>query len=176
MVSSRYLSYLLRHHPEEKGLKLDKYGWCNVNQLLVALNMTQDELDDIVDNNTRYVYNDDKTCIKAAHGHSVNVSYDEVKALPPEHLYHGTSRKFLESIKKNGLQKMSRDAIHLSISKEVAKNVALRHTNHNMLYVMIFELDIKSMLKDGYNFYKSEDGVWLVQQDIPYKYLKEVHL
>ena len=30
MVDSRYLSYLLRHHPEDKGLKLDNHGWCKV--------------------------------------------------------------------------------------------------------------------------------------------------
>lgn len=174
MIDSRYLSYLLRHHPEEKGLNLDKYGWCKVDDLLEALDIYQDELDDIVNNNTRYIYSDDKQYIKAAHGHSINISYEKNKATPPEKLYHGTSKKFLDDIKKKGLKRMTRDAIHLSISKEVAKKIGLRHTGGNMLYLIIFELDTKAMLKDGFEFYKSEDGVWLVQQDIPYKYLKIV--
>lgn len=171
MIDSRYLAYLLRHHPEKENLKLDKYGWCEVDKLLAALNITISELDDIVENNTRFIYDEKKEHIKAAHGHSINVSYDKNRAIPPKKLYHGTSKQFLESIKKQGLRKMTRDAIHLSISKEVARDIALRHTGHNMLYVLIFELDTDKMLKDGYEFYKSEDGVWLVQKDIPYKYL-----
>ena len=172
MLNSRYLSYLLRHHPEAKGLKLDKSGWCKVADLISALNISESELDDVVNNNTRFIYSKDKEYIKAAHGHSIDVSYDKNKSFPPKILYHGTSKKFLESIRKKGLLKMNRAAIHLSESKELATEIALRHTGHNMLYVLIFEIDTSAMLKDDFDFYKSEDGVWLVTKDIPYKYLK----
>ena len=31
---SKYLSYILRHHPEEIGVDMDSKGWVNVEQLI----------------------------------------------------------------------------------------------------------------------------------------------
>ncbi|HDI2493566.1 TPA: RNA 2'-phosphotransferase [Acinetobacter baumannii] len=31
---SKYLSFILRHKPEEIGLTLDAEGWANINELL----------------------------------------------------------------------------------------------------------------------------------------------
>ncbi len=30
---SKYLSYLLRHHPEDVNCSIDEYGWVSVNDL-----------------------------------------------------------------------------------------------------------------------------------------------
>ena len=35
--ASRYLSYLLRHHPEAAGITLDAHGWADVDQLLAGM-------------------------------------------------------------------------------------------------------------------------------------------
>ena len=112
-LDSRYLSYLLRHHPEEAGLKLDKEGWCNVDDLLKALDIYESDLDEVVYNNTRFVYNENKTKIKAAHGHSIHVEYKNEKT-PPDILYHGTAKRLIEVITKKGLKKMTREAVHMS--------------------------------------------------------------
>lgn len=50
---SKKLSYVLRHKPQSIGLKLDKSGWANVNDILAKMGMTQTELDQVVaDNNS----------------------------------------------------------------------------------------------------------------------------
>jgi putative RNA 2'-phosphotransferase len=35
---SKYLSFILRHHPETIGLKLDADGWANVEELIKNAN------------------------------------------------------------------------------------------------------------------------------------------
>ena len=34
---SRYLSYILRHHPEAVGISLDEHGWANVEALIEGI-------------------------------------------------------------------------------------------------------------------------------------------
>ena len=43
---SKFLSYLLRHHPEYLNLKMDKAGWVSVDELLEKIN---DKLTPLVD-------------------------------------------------------------------------------------------------------------------------------
>ena len=73
----------------------------------------------------------------------VNLELKEV--VPPAILYHGTAFKNLESIKKEGIIKMSRQHVHLSADKETAINVA---TRHSVKYI-ILEIDTEAMLKEN---------------------------
>ena len=87
---------------------------------------------------------------------------------PPEVLYHGTVDRFLDSIKEKGLIKGKRQYIHLSKDVETARAVGSRRRGNPV----ILEVDSKMMKSDGFKFYCSENGVWLVQDPIPWKYLK----
>ena len=169
MLDSRYLSYLLRHHPEDAGLELDEFGWCNVQELLKALKISKAELEDCVLNNTRYIFSEDKRFIKASHGHSIPIKYTN-EAVPPEILYHGTAERFVPIIEKEGLKKMGREAVHMSEDYDQALEVGSRHSSGNLSKTYVFEIKAKEMYKDGYKFYKSEDGVWLTDY-VPPKYL-----
>lgn len=169
MLDSRYLAYILRHHPEEVGLTLDKEGWCKVQDLLKALKISIEELEDVVNNNTRYVFNNDKSKIKAAHGHSVKVEYKNEKT-PPEFLYHGTNKRLKDIIKKEGLKKMQRDAVHMSEFYNDARTVGSRHAGGSLAMTIVFKIHALEMYKAGYKFYKSEDGVWLTDH-VPGKYI-----
>ena len=59
---SIYISYLLRHHPEDISLDMDKNGWVSVEQLIRGINdsgkykITLEQLEQIVatDNKGRY--------------------------------------------------------------------------------------------------------------------------
>ena len=63
---------------------------------------------------------------------------------------------------------MERLYVHLSKDVETAKNVGKRHG-----LPVVLVIDTKAMLKDGYIFYYSNNGVWLCD-DIDYKYVKKV--
>ncbi|XZN14433.1 RNA 2'-phosphotransferase (plasmid) [Clostridium perfringens] len=172
---SRYISLILRHKPEVIGLKLDNKGWGNVKELLDGLNkqdnnVTMNDLERIVreDNKQRYSFNEDKTMIRANQGHSINVDL-ELKAIkPPKGLYHGTGRKYLDSILSKGIVKKTRQYVHLSDNLDTAVNVGLRHGE-----LVILLIDSERMHKDGIKFYLSENKVWLCDYIDP-KYISFV--
>lgn len=177
-----YISYILRHHPEDIGIKLDKHGYADVKELIQKINenpkykneLSEKRLQIIVDTNNkkRYSYNEDKTKIRAVQGHNKNIKVENIAklAVPPVVLYHGTSIDATKSIKKQGLVKMNRNAVHLSKDIETATSVGLRHAKtQNKLVVL--EIDCKNMYADGYKFYIAENGVWLTEE-VPSKYIK----
>ena len=90
---SKYISLILRHKPEVIGIQLDAHGWADVNALLAGISkkyfIDRDILEEIVrsDSKQRYVFNEDRTRIRASQGHSVQVDVELPVAEPPETLY-----------------------------------------------------------------------------------------
>lgn len=105
---SKYISLILRHKPEVIGIQLDAHGWADVNALLAGISkkyfIDRDILEEIVrsDSKQRYIFNEDRTRIRASQGHSVQVDVELPVAEPPETLYHGTARRFSASIEAPG--------------------------------------------------------------------------
>lgn len=170
---SVFISLILRHRPEVINISLDKYGYANVDELIKGVNnsgkkLTREILEDIVktDNKNRYSFNEDKTKIRANQGHSINVDVGLKMAIPPEILYHGTAEKSLDYILLDGIKKMNRLYVHLSDNLETAKKVGSRHGKPVVLII-----DAKKMVEDGYNFYLSDNKVWLTDF-VPKKYIK----
>ncbi|QHS61090.1 RNA 2'-phosphotransferase [Chitinophaga agri] len=170
---SKFLSLVLRHQPETIGITLDPNGWTDVQELLAKMNtrhyrITREQLQEVVDTNDkkRFAFNDDGTQIRASQGHSVEVSLGLPPATPPEYLYHGTVAKFLLSIRKDGLQKMSRQHLHLSRDRETAVNVGSRRGAP-----VILTIHTGQMHRDGFVFYLSDNGVWLTDS-VPASYIQ----
>lgn len=171
---SKLLSYVLRHHPEEVHIILDENGYAKVDDLIENINTYKDknitfaDLEEIVDNNNkkRFAFNDDKTLIRASQGHSINVDVELEKKIPPDILFHGTDRKFLDSINQKGLLPLSRLYVHLSSDIETAKNVGKRHGKD----LIVFSINTKKMHEDGIEFFISQNLVWLVK-NVDNKYL-----
>jgi len=86
---------------------------------------------------------------------------------PPKTLYHGTATKNVDAILVTGLEKRSRQHVHLSKDIETASKVGQRHGK-----VFIFEVDAGQMQADGFEFFISENGVWLTGS-VPIKYLRK---
>lgn len=169
---SRQLARVLRHKPALWGVKLDREGWCQVEDLLAgAVSHGQDfsaeELLEIVETNDkgRFTLSPDGLRIRAAQGHSVPVDLKLRTAVPPPVLYHGTVRKLLPAIRREGLRPMKRHAVHLSETKEAATAVGGRR---GVAVVLI--VDSYAMNRDGLRFQQAENGVWLVDA-VPIRYL-----
>lgn len=171
---SKFLSLILRHKPETINLSLDSEGYADIDQLITLINIhteytiTRPILDQIVatDSKKRYSYNDIKTKIRANQGHSIQVDLKLTAQTPPDILYHGTSKRFLQSILKEGLKPMSRQYVHLSSDSSTAAMVGKRHGGSPI----IFMIETKPLIDSGYKFYLSENNVWLTDY-IPAKYL-----
>jgi len=170
---SRYLSLLLRHSPEKANLKLDEYGWCFVKDLLKAIDMSKEDLDYIVLENDkqRFRYDKNQLRIKASQGHSLKVKDDFKRMTPPEILYHGTSKSSQKQIlKSGGLKKMRRNHVHLSSDISVATQVGMRYAKYQNNLV-IFRIPALQMHNMGYEFYLSENNVWLTEA-VPKQFLQ----
>ena len=173
--TSKFISLILRHKPETIGISLDEHGWADVQKLIDGINasgsdhLDMDILEEIVrtDEKQRYSFNEDHTLIRANQGHSIPVDVELKETMPPEILYHGTGEKYVSSIDKQGLLPKSRLYVHLSLDIETAKKVGSRHGKP-----VIYTVDCRKMMDDGYKFYLSANGVWLTKT-VPVRYLKK---
>lgn len=168
---SRFISLILRHKPETIGITLDAHGWADVNKLIKGVSnkypITMDILEEIVrtDEKQRYSFNEDHTKIRANQGHSVKVDLGLEPVEPPIRLCHGTGVKYRKSIDEIGIISKSRQYVHLSEDLFTAIEVGERHGNP-----IVYVVDAERMYKDGFKFYKSENGVWLTDK-VPVEYL-----
>ena len=162
---SRFLSYILRHHPEEEGLSMDEHGWVRVHELLAApgarrRHVTDFCLREIVEDNDkqRFEFSEDGLRIRARQGHSRPVESDWKEVPPPDRLYHGTAAHHLPSIRREGLQKRGRHHVHLSPDAATARGVGARHGSPAVLAIRAGD-----MRDAGHAFYLSGNGVWLTE-------------
>ncbi len=134
-----------------------------------SFDITPEMLDEIVrtDSKQRYAFNEDKSLIRANQGHSIPVDVELEEKEPPEFLWHGTGKKYVDSIDKQGLIPKSRLYVHLSVDDETAKKVGKRHGEP-----ILYHVKAKQMYNDGYKFYLSVNGVWLTAE-VPLKYLEK---
>ena len=147
---SKFISLILRHKPEVIGISLDEHGWANVDELLAGIRRTRpidtEMLEEIVrtDEKQRYTFNEDHTRIRANQGHSIQVDVELEEAEPPEYLFHGTGRKYVESIDQTGLIPKSRLYVHLSGDQETAVKVGKRHGEP-----VVYQVAAGAMARDG---------------------------
>ena len=167
--TSKFLSLILRHEPQQVGITLGEAGWVDVQELLEAVNrhgvkLTLDELKYVVDTNTkkRFAFSEDGQRIRASQGHSVEVDLQYSPQTPPEILYHGTATRFLDSIRKDGLKSMARHDVHLSAETKMTIQVGGRHGKPVLLTIRAGD-----MHRAGNVFKCSANGVWLVSQVPP---------
>jgi putative RNA 2'-phosphotransferase len=171
---SKFLSLVLRHQPETINIQLDQNGWADVNELIKKVNhygmqLDRETLDHIVATNSkkRFTFNETLDKIRASQGHSVEVKLGYTNQKPPKVLYHGTSEKSVQSILNTGLEKRSRQHVHLSSDVETAIKVGQRHGKP-----VVFMVLSEQMHEDNFEFFFSDNGVWLTD-NVPRKYLKQ---
>jgi putative RNA 2'-phosphotransferase len=168
--TSKFLSYVLRHRPDDIGITLDSEGWTDITALIAAAATAGKALDrDLIamvvstNDKKRFAISDDGMRIRAVQGHSsdsVDINYAE--KTPPELLYHGTATRFLKSIHEKGLVPGARQYVHLSQDANTAVSVGQRHGKP-----VVLAIPAGTMHQQGYKFYQADNGVWLTSQVPP---------
>lgn len=165
---SKFLSYVLRHHPEDIDLELDKNGWAEVSELIKKANkhgksLSRDTLKQIIQHGSkqRFILSEDGKHIRAGYGHSIDVDLELKPTSPPDTLYHGTAKKKEQSILAEGIHAGTRNFVHLSTTREEARSVGSRHGSP-----VILTVKAKQMSQKGFDFYQSESepGIWLTKR------------
>ena len=128
--------------------------------------------------------------VAAAQGHSGNVSrisvienylFERVTNIP--YLWHGTSSKFVSSIKLYGLSRCSRFHIHMigpNSEEELYEYNRNAISGYRACSDVLIRVDVGKAMKSGIIFYKSLNGVYLSSGNatgiIPAYFLKVIYL
>jgi len=174
---SKFLSYVLRHKPEDAGLTLDERGCCPVDTIIQAAStklgheVTRDDIEllcepsDDPKEKTRFELEGD--LIRAGHGHSIPVA--GLRPCEPKGpLYHATTKTALPKVKTDGLKCMSRQKVHLSYDKAITIEAARRRSRD----IVLVEVETGPARLDNIGFYESADPRIVLSDDIPAKYLR----
>jgi len=166
---SKYMSYLLRHNPED--LKMDNYGFVHFDKLLKKVKerfqVGKRLVFEIVEKSDkrRFEIIDDK--IRALYGHTIPVKLEFEEDRVVKILYHGTTPYAASEIAKEGLRPMKRKWVHLSPTVEIAREVGLRRTESPV----VLKVDAEAARKNGVRFYKATEKVYLCRR-VKSQYIK----
>lgn len=169
---SKFLGLVLRHRPEAAGVTPDAEGWVDVEALIAGAGRKGVALDRVVlgravaeNDKGRFEWDETGGRIRVRQGHSIPVELGLERVVPPERLFHGTVERFLVAIQREGLSKGKRHHVHLSADREMAEKVGARRGAPVVLVV-----EAGNMHRDGFAFFRTENGVWLVEH-VPPAYL-----
>lgn len=138
---SKFLAVMLRHNPEKFGLQLDEHGFASLEDVWQQIierygdRYSREDLATIIaaDQHGKKRYEQQGDLVRAMYGHSLPQDIQYEPAIPPDHLYHGTSKRIIPVLKKDGLRPMSRQFVHLTTSADIAGRVAQRHDRQTVL-------------------------------------------
>ncbi len=126
--------------------KSDKWSHIELDDLKKMIEKSEKE---------RYEISDDK--IRAFYGHSTSIKIQKKGMEPLSTLYHGTSRRFLESIIKNGLVPKTRQYVHLSEDIHTAILLGKRRDTAPI----VLKINSEDAYKNGVKFYFAHETIWL---------------
>ena len=138
---SKFLAVLLRHKADQFSLTLDSEGFADTDAVWQQVTkrfgdqFTYNDLLKVVEGDRfgkkRYEIKGRK--IRALFGHSEVPRLTYPPAVPPEHLYHGTTQAALTIIRQEGLKALSRQYVHFTTNREHAERVAGRHSRDTVI-------------------------------------------
>jgi putative RNA 2'-phosphotransferase len=171
--TSKFLAYLLRHHPDAIGLRVNAHGWAEVDELIGkarregrSLNRSLIKKVIYESSKNRFDLSSDGQKIRANYGHSIAVNLDYHPVAPPDQLFRRTAIGNVESIRQQGIHAGSRQYVHLSEDKQNAREVGRRHGQP-----IILSVQDKRMYNNGYDFYPTPAAIWLTSH-VPSDYIQ----
>ncbi len=148
---SKRMSYFLRHHPEDAGLEPDAHGFVRLEGLAEAVGAKRSEVEEVAARDEKGRYEIAGEMIRATYGHSIPVEPPDEVCEPPEVLYHGTPRRSVQAILREGLRPMGRRMVHLSGSVPQAREVGRRRDSRPVVLIV----DAKAAAEGGIRFWRA---------------------
>lgn len=148
---SRRMSYLLRHNPAAGNLRLDERGCVDLGELAEALGVPEEAVREVVARDPKGRFVIERNAIRATYGHSIDVEAPGEAVQPPAVLYHGTPRRAVEAILREGLRPMGRQMVHLSVTRQEARVVGRRRDTEPA----ILRIDARAAHDAGIEFRRS---------------------
>lgn len=181
---SKFLARLLRHDARSCGLEVTAEGYVNVDDILRLSQIsgyTRNDVEEVVryDNKGRFKIRtfNNKRQIMATQGHSMKLDDPDLRPIrnhtDVRNVLHGTRSRNWPSIKSQGLSRKNRMHVHFA---EAETNV---QSGFPPYCDMAIEINLEMALRDGLEFYKSDNGVILSPGDadgfIPSRYFRKAY-
>ncbi len=176
---SKFLALLLRHHPMRFPIKMDAQGFARLDEVMHMVQrlpnfrwVTRADVDAVLEMPGRQrfevVARGTSLHIRALYGHTaLRPEYERIT--PPTMLYHGTAPEMLEAIRRDGIQSMERQYVHLTPDPETARRVALRHSADPV----ILKVHAHAAHTEGQAFYRPTGEIYLTEH-VPPAFIEEM--
>ena len=188
---SKFLSLILRHKATDFGLDIEPSGFVKLDDIIYLpqcknFNITLEKIKNIVANDKKgrfELVNRPPYYIRAVQGHSMHeVSNDDsLVKLNKNNIFdfptvvHGTDKSAWEKIVETGLNKMNRNAIHLSIGYNDENHVK---SGMRLNCEIFIEINVQYAFYNNFEFFISKNKVILTPGDengiLPVEYIKKV--
>ena len=188
---SKFLSLILRHKAKDFGLDVEPSGFIKLDDIISLpqskqKNITLELVKEIVSNDEKgrfELVNRPPYYIRAVQGHSMSEvsNEDTMYKLNKNNIFdfptvvHGTQEDAWELIKKTGLNKMKRNAIHFSIGYNDENHVKSGMRLNCQVFI---EINPQLAFFNGFDFFISENKVILCpgneQGYLPLEFFKKV--
>lgn len=175
----RILAGMLRHFPDNYGVKLDDHGWIQVYNIIPVIRaqrkhfwwLTPFHIEALVRTDPKHRYQlNDREEIRAAYGHTIPVNMDDLPTEGvPDKLYYQTTEEELEFMRETGISPSDKSWVHLSLTARQAYVSGLFHIDAPT----VVEVDVEAMRQSGREVYQATDDVFLVNE-IPPEFIGEV--
>lgn len=170
---SKQLSLMLRHRPQEFGISLDRFGFAHLDEVLEALQernpgVSLDDVRQIVDDPNKQRFEIQEGRIRARYGHSLALDLGKDPVEPPGLLYHGTDPEAAVAIQHSGLEPAGRQYVHLSLTPEVAVQIARRRSDTPV----VLRIRAGEAHQAGVKFY--ECGPVFLTEKVPPQFLERL--
>ncbi len=171
IILSRFMSFVLRHKPQNFGLVPDQHGFVNIQDLITVLknryeNVHNSDVEQVVQNSPKRRFEIEGEKIRARYGHSIDVVPREAPCQPPDCLYHGTSPAMKQTIMTEGIKPMRRKFVHLSKTNQEALQVGKRKSKNPI----VFTVNAKEAHRQGISFYDME--LVVLTEGIPAEFIQ----
>ncbi len=170
---SKLLALLLRHRAGEHGLALDPEGYVPLDDVLAAIARRRgwgwvraEHVGEVIARQEKRRYEIVEGDIRAIYGHSVATAISYPAVVPPNALLHGTARRFVEAILREGLRPMGRQYVHLTDDPALARLTGRRRDPDPA----ILRIDAARAHAAGVVFYQADNGVFLAKA-VPPEYI-----
>ena len=161
---SKKCSWLLRHGALKEGLSMDTAGWVERSSLQTHLALTDEDLNNIIAHNDKTRFEVCENKIRASQGHSLATMPVTIEALEQswrlytgeDSIWHGTNRRAIVSIEKEGI--LAGDRTHVHLASSLQSHVGKRDS------VSIFvEVSCSKLRQEGFEVFISPNGVVLTR-------------
>jgi 2'-phosphotransferase len=182
---SKALSWILRHGIIKERLDMNSAGYVKMDDILQKSQFREYNVEDIISvvkSNDKQRFKlmeiNEELYIRAEQGHCATVgdllNDDDMmtRIMEPFPIcVHGTTKKAIKIISKEGLIAMSRKHIHFAIGTGEDENVisGLRLSSRVLIFI-----NMELALQDGKRFYLSDNGVILTKDNIEPKYFLNI--